>query len=117
MLVSHFLLTTLEAALAETSDVLINAGVDARTQLDNVEADVRAHICMPFSLTAVVMPPGFPDIAVGASISGQCIAHSCAGYWLVYRHEQDQFYCFWGADPENLGAHGVFGSPIYCWSA
>lgn len=62
------------------------------------------------------MPPGFPRTAVGSSISGQCVAHN-AGYWLVYQPEQDRFYCFWGTDRNNLGAHGVFGSPLYCWSA
>jgi hypothetical protein len=35
----------------------------------------------------------------------------------VYQPESDCFYCFWGTDLAALGAHGVFGSPLYCWSA
>jgi hypothetical protein len=35
----------------------------------------------------------------------------------VYQRAQDRFYCFWGESPSNLGAHGVSGSPLYCWSA
>ena len=62
------------------------------------------------------MPPGFPGARVGSVISGQCVAHR-AGYWLVYQSEHDCFYCFWGSDSSNLGAHGVFGQPLYCWPA
>ena len=117
MLVSNSLLTKLEAALADTSGVYVNTGVDAQAYLSGLAADIRAHVCTPFPLTATVMPPGFPDVDVGTAISGQCVAHNSSGYWLVYRPEQDQFYCFWGTDRGNLGAHGVFGSPLYCWSA
>ena len=117
MLVSDSPLTKLDAALADTSGVYINAGVDAQAYLSGLVADIRAHTCPPFSLFATVMPPGLPDAAVGTVISGQCVAHNSSGYWLVYRPEQDQFYCFWGTDRGNLGAHGVFGSPLYCWSA
>ena len=111
------LLTKLEFALADTSGVYINAGVDAQTYLSGLAEDIRAHICAPFALSATVMPPGFPDSAIGSTISGQCLAHSSSGHWLVYQPEQEQFYCFWGTDRSNLGAHGVFGSPLYCWSA
>lgn len=117
MLVSDPLLTKLEVALADISGVFINAGTDAQAYLSGLASDIRAHTCTPFPLTATVMAPGFPDLAVGATISGQCVAHNSSGHWLVYRLEQDQFYCFWGTDRGNLGAHGVFGSPLYCWSA
>lgn len=110
-------LTKLEAALADASGVYINDGVDSQAYLSGLAADIRAHICTPFPLTATVMPPGFPDASVGSVISGQCVAHNASGYWLVYEPEQDRFYCFWGTDSDNLGAHGVFGSPLYCWSA
>jgi hypothetical protein len=117
VLVNDPLLTKLEVALADTSDVFVNVGTDAQAYLSSLAADLRAHVCPPFPRTATVMPPGFSDAAVGSIISGQCVAHNLAGYWLVYRPEQDQFYSFWGTDRSNLGAHGVFGSPLHCWSA
>ena len=117
VLVSDSPLTKLEAALTDTSDVFVNAGIDAQTYLSGLASDIRAHTCAPFPLAATVMPPGFPDAAVGTTISGQCIAYKSSGYWLVYQPHQDRFYCFWGTDRANLGAHGVFGSPLYCWSA
>ena len=109
-------LAKLKAALSDTSGVYINAGVDAQSYLSGLASDILANLCTPFSLSATVMAPGFPDAAIGSTITGQCLAHKM-GYWLVYQPEQDQFYCFWGTDPASLGAHGVFGSPLYCWSA
>lgn len=106
----------LETALGDTSDVYVNAGIDEHVYFAELADDIRRHACQPFEVSAVVMPPGFPDASVGSIISGQCVAHN-AGYWLVYQPEQDRFYCFWGTDPSHLGAHGVFGSPLYCWSA
>ena len=113
---SDSLLEKLEAALADTSGVYVNDGIDAQSYFSGLVSNIRAHICTPFPLSATVMPPGFPSVSVGSNISGQCVAHN-SGYWLVYQPEQDQFYCFWGTDQSNLGAHGVFGSPLYCWSA
>lgn len=106
----------LERALSDPTGVYIGPGVDADTYLAGLASDVRAHICPPFPVSATVMPPGFPDAQVGSVISGQCVAHR-VGYWLVYQPEHDYFYCFWGSDSSNLGAHGVFGQPLYCWSA
>ena len=117
MLVRDSPLTKLEAALTYTCGVYVNTGVDAQAYFSGLAADIRAHACSPFPLAATVMPPGFPDAAVGTSISGQCVAHNSSGHWLVYQPDKDQFYCFWGTDRGNLGAHGVFGSPLYCWSA
>jgi hypothetical protein len=113
---SNPLLTKLEAALSDTSGVYVNSGVDAESYFTELANSIRSSVCEPFDVSATVMPPGFPDTALGNVISGQCIAHR-AGYWLVYQPEQDRFYCFWGESPSNLGAHGVFGSPLYCWSA
>jgi len=110
------MLKKLEAALSDTSGVYVNSGVDAQSYFSGIANDIRQNVCEPFTVTAVVMAPGFPDSAVGSVISGQCVAHR-RGYWLVYQPEQDRFYCFWGTSPSNLGAHGVFGSPLYCWSA
>lgn len=110
------LLNKLEAALADTAEVYVNAGVDAESYLAELANSIRSKVCEPFLVSATVMPPGFPDAALGDVISGLCLAHE-AGYWLVYQPEMDRYYCFWGESPSNLGAHGVFGSPLYCWSA
>lgn len=106
----------LEAAFSDTSDVYVNEGVDEESYFADLTEDIRNHICEPFQVCAEVMPPGFPDAEVGSTITGLCVAHN-AGYWLVYQPIQDRFYCFWGTDTTHLGAHGVFGSPLYCWSA
>lgn len=111
------LLARLESALADTSGVYVDAGVDAVAYFRELADDIRAHLCEPFAVTATVEPPGFPDAAVGDTLSGVCVARSDAGYWLVYQPEQDRFRCFWGASEDRLGAHGVYVSPLYCWSA
>ena len=109
-------LTKLEAALSETSDVYVSTGVDAAAYYGQLADSIRQHLCKPFQVSAVVREPGFPDAVVGSIISGECIAQS-DGYWLVYQPTQNRFCCFWGQDTSNLGAHGVFGSPLHCWSA
>lgn len=106
----------LESALSETSDVYVNSGVDEASYFDGLRSNIRSHMCEPFEVSAVVKEPGFPDIPVGAIISGLCLAHS-ADSWLVYDRKRDRFYCFWGRDRAQLGAHGVFGSPLCCWSS
>lgn len=106
----------LERKLSDPEGVYIGRGVDADTYLAEIASDIRAHICVPFPLSATVMAPGLPDAKIGSTISGQCVAHR-AGYWLVYQPHQDRFCCFWGETRSNLGAHGVFGQPLYCWSA
>ena len=116
MHVSDPLLARLESAFTDTSDVYVASGLDAPEYFAALEADIRSHVCTPFPLSATVMPPGFPDFQVGEIVSGHCVAHN-AGYWLVYQTDRDAFYCFWGLDPADLGAPGVFGSPLYCWSA
>ncbi len=108
--------TKLDEALAETSDVFVGSGTDPARYFSDLAADIRANICDPFAIHATVVEPGFPDTEIGSTISGECVAHK-DGYWLVYQPDQDRFYCFWGSDPANLGAHGVSGSPLYCWSA
>ena len=109
-------LTKLDQALSDPSGVYVNAGVDPSDYYASIADDIRKHLCEPFTVSAVVMPPGFAGSSPGSRISGQCVAHR-AGYWLIYQPDQDRFYCFWGTDPGNLGAHGVSGSPLYCWSA
>jgi hypothetical protein len=109
-------LERLEAALSDTTGVYVNAGVDAATYYAQLAEGIRRNMHQPFPVSAVVMPPGFSGMNIGERISGQCVAHS-EGYWLVYQPLQDIFYCFWGTDQSNLGARGVSGGPLYCWSA
>ena len=109
-------LEKLQAALSDTTGVYVNAGVDAATYYADLAADIRRKMHEPFPVSALVMPPGFSDANIGDRISGQCVAHG-EGYWLVYQPTQDTFYCFWGTDLSNLGARGVSGGPLYCWSA
>jgi hypothetical protein len=106
----------LEAALSDVSGVYVDASEDAEIYFFNLANDIRRHVCEPFQVSAVVAPPGFPDAKDGSVISGLCVARN-AGYWLVYQPEQDRFCCFWGTSQEALSAPGIFGSPLYCWSA
>ncbi|HEY1090568.1 MAG TPA: hypothetical protein VGE47_05705 [Burkholderiaceae bacterium] len=105
-----------EAAVNSTDDVVVGDGVDRSVYLAELADDIRAHMCKPFLVEAEVMAPAFPFAKVGEHLSGYCIAFA-TGYWLVYQPDADRFFCFWGESPETLGAHGVFGSPLGCWSA
>jgi hypothetical protein len=109
-------LEVLESRLADTAGVYVNAGVDAIAYLDELANDIRRNECQPFEVSANVMTPGLPGFDEGERIAGLCLAKS-DGRWLIYRPDDDQFYAFWGPEQGCLGAHGVFGSPLYCWSA
>ena len=109
-------LERLESALMDTADVYVSPGVNRERYFSELITDIRNHICTPFQVSAEVMPPGFPGEGMGSTITGVCVAKR-DGYWLVYRPERDCFYCFWGQEADALGAHGVFGSPLYCWTA
>ncbi|WP_155617035.1 hypothetical protein [Xanthomonas translucens] len=109
-------LEILESRLHDGTGVYVNEGVDSSSYFRDLAEDVRRNKCEPSEITAVVMPPGLLGFPEGTEISGFCVAHH-AGRWLVYRPEDDLFYAFWGASKNNLGAHGVFGNPLYCWSA
>lgn len=113
---NSLLLSKVEAALDEAADVHIGPGIDRSSHLRELAESIRRNMCEPFPVCAVVMPPGFPDRAVGDEVRGLCFAVK-DGYWLVYQPEEDTFYCFWGQSADALGAHGVVGSPLYCWSA
>lgn len=103
----------LERAIAlEGSDIYVPPNTDRAS----VANHIRVNICDPFVVRAKVMEPGFPFTGVGEELEGVCIAHA-NGLWLVYQESEDRFLCFWGASKESLGAHGVFGNPLYCWSA
>lgn len=109
-------LERLEAAMGDRSDVYVGAGWDADAYYAGVEKGLRAAICEPFPISAVVSEPGFPDFGVGSVISGICVAHS-NGYWLAYQSDRDRFVCFWGETSDELSAPGIFGSPLGCWTA
>jgi hypothetical protein len=103
----------LDKALAgEGADLYVPPNSDAAS----VEASIRAHLCEPLWLTATVEEPGFSFAGVGERLAGYCIAQT-QGYWLVYQPNEERFLCFWGTSQDNLGAHGVVGNPLYCWSA
>jgi hypothetical protein len=115
---SNELAAKLDSALSETSDVYVNAGVDEGEYFERLRKSIKEHQCAPYLVSATAMPPGFPDIEPGAKIHGYCVAKDEeTGHWLVYSPKDDTFYCFWGTTENNLGALGVFGSPLYCWSA
>ncbi|MCA6215073.1 hypothetical protein KGA65_00840 [Ideonella sp. B7] len=106
----------LEAAISNRDDVFVSASANADEYFESLERDLRSSLCEPFSVSAQVMAPGFPFAEVGESIEGFCIAHA-RGYWLVYQPAEERFLCFWGESASNLGAHGVFGTPLGCWAA
>jgi hypothetical protein len=106
----------LEARITDGTGVYVNAGVDPRLYSSELAEEIRRHECDPFELSAVVMAPGLPGFSEGDVITGFCVAKS-DGRWLVYRPQEDEFYAFWGLHQDDLGAHGVFGNPLYCWSA
>jgi hypothetical protein len=106
----------LQAALNESDDVFIPSGTDPKTYVAALVESIRKHACVPMLLSAQVTAAGFPDLPVGSRISGLCVAHS-DGYWLIYEESRDRFLCFWGTEPSQLGAPGIYGSPAYCWSA
>lgn len=106
----------LESALIDTSGVYVGARQNAEEYFAALRSDIRAHMCEPFEVSAVVVAPGFPDVPVGSVLIGQCVAFR-ESYWLVYESTKDRFLCLWGTDKDHLGAHGVYGSPLYCWSA
>jgi len=111
-------LHVLNLALQEgCKDVYVNTGVDESEYLASIEGSLRDHLCEPYQVTAEVEEPGFPFAEVGQRLTGTCIAEHPRGYWLVYQEAERRFLCFWGKDRSKLGAFGVFGSPLFCWSA
>lgn len=116
MTMRHPFLELLEKRMPDTSGIYVTKGADAEKYFESLRNSIREHVCEPFLVKAKVTPPGFPDANVGETITGWCLAQA-AGYWLVYQPDLDRFCCFWGVDTEHLGAPGIFGSPLYCWSA
>ena len=97
-------------------DVYLHARHDPRAIFAALAQSIRESRCEPHEVSAEVTEPGFPDIEVGTVITGICVAHA-AGYWLVYEPSRRTFLAFWGSSEALLGAPGIEGGPLYCWSA
>ncbi|WP_143070522.1 hypothetical protein [Luteibacter sp. UNC138MFCol5.1] len=113
---THRYIEILHSRLCDAAAVYVQPGADREAYLDGLAATIREHSCEPFQVSAEVTAPGFPDADIGTIQSGWCVAHD-AGYWLVYQPERDRYCCFWGTDVTALGAPGIYGEPLYCWSA
>lgn len=104
----------LEIDLADTSGIIVPNGQDEEAYFESLRSDVRSHATMADWVSATVVEPGFRHREVGSRIAGYLLSKS-EGYWLVFEPEEGQYYCFWGTDPDELGAYGVCGNPLYCW--
>ena len=110
------LLQKLNHDLEDGSEVYIHSSENEAERLAEIRQHLLGSICEPFEMTAEVMAPGFPDLAIGSRIKAICLAHS-GGYWLGWDEVGKRYVCFWGDHPSSLGAPGVFGSAMYCWTA
>lgn len=113
---SEELFKILEDNLSNTDDVYIGKNQNEEEYIKNNIHSIMEAKCGPFKIKATIMEPGFPGKEIGGEVEGYCLAHS-NGYWLIYQPEEKTFYCFWGSSKENLGAHGVYGDALYCWTA
>lgn len=109
-------LEILRNRISQGDDVYVPDGTEPQHYFDVLAASILSHVIKPRRVNATVTPPGFPDAPAGSSISGWCVA-SREGYWLVYQPQIDRFCCFWGSEEHHLTAPGIYGSPLYCWSA
>ncbi|MDQ0607386.1 hypothetical protein QFZ83_001557 [Variovorax sp. W1I1] len=107
-------LESLEAALADTSGIIVPQGEDEATYFEKLRSSIRAHATAAEKVYAIVVAPGFSHRELGTRITGYLLARS-EGYWLVFEPDEGQYYCFWGSDADSLGAYGVSGNPLYCW--
>jgi hypothetical protein len=108
--------TRLESMIGDTDDVFVSRHENRVEYLRRLEEGLRKSLCEPFELRAQVTEIGINGFAVGDRITGTCVAEA-NGYWLAYFADHDNFVIFWGADKEDLGAPGIEGSPLACWSA
>ena len=104
----------LEVDLTDTSGIIVPKGEDRAVYCERLRDSIRQHATTPDRISATVVEPGFRHRELGSQISGVLLAMT-AGYWLVFEPEEREYYCFWGVDRSNLGAHGVCGNPLYCW--
>ncbi len=104
----------LEIDLADTSGIIVPKGEDEAEYYEKLRSSVREHATGPEPVSATVVEPGFLHRPLGSTVRGYLLAKS-DGYWLVFEPDENEYYCFWGTDPTNLGVHGVCGNPLYCW--
>lgn len=104
----------LEADLADTSGIIVPKGEVEEKYFEKLRSSIREHAMGPDLVSAIVVKPGFKNRPLGSTVSGYLLA-KVEGYWLVFEPDEQQYYCFWGTDPANLGAYGVCGNPLYCW--
>lgn len=104
----------LEAAMTDTSGIIVPKGKDEEAYFEHLRDSIRASFTEPEWITATVEEPGFVNRNIGEKVSGILVA-ATDWYWLVYEPNEDQYYCFWGTSKDNLGAFGVCGNPLYCW--
>jgi hypothetical protein len=114
MLSKSELRAILDRQLLVDDDVYTGHVSDRGGYISDARASLMDAICDPFLVSAKVMAPAFPDHPVGEVLRGFCLAQR-NGSWLVYVPEEARFYCFWGSSRDNLGAHGISGSPLACW--
>jgi hypothetical protein len=104
----------LEAALSDTSGIIVPRGKDEARYFESLRSSIRSHATAAEKVSATVVEPGFRHRQLGSRITGYLLARS-GGYWLVFEPDEGEYYCFWGPDADSLGAYGVCGNPLYCW--
>jgi len=104
----------LGAALTDTSGIIVPEGKDEPAYFEDLRTHLRQCAASPELISAVVEEPGFVGRKIGDSFSGYLLA-TADYHWLVFEPIEEQFYCFWGANTNALGAYGVCGNPLYCW--
>lgn len=109
-------LKILQSRLYDGTGVYVQGGVEAEAYFARIAERILNHICEPYPVSAEVVDPGFPHLVNGERIEAICVAES-VGRRLVYRSDDDLFYAFWGTNVDDLEAPGIYGGPLYCWSA
>ncbi|MGP8441358.1 hypothetical protein ACT2E5_04325 [Burkholderia vietnamiensis] len=104
----------LEIDLGDTSGIIVPNGRNEAEYFEGLRASIRRHATAAEWVSATVVAPGFKHRELGSKVAGYLLARD-AGYWLVFEPEEGEYYCFWGTDPDDLGAYGVCGNPLYCW--
>ena len=113
---SNYAIQRFEELIGNSQDVFVSKHENRDQYLQRLEKGLRDSLCEPFELSAQVSELGIDGFDIGDRITGTCVAKS-NGYWLVYSHRHDSFVIFWGTQKEKLGAPGIEGSPLACWSA
>lgn len=104
----------LELAMNDAAGIIVPKGRDDDAYFESLRESIRAALCQPFTVVAIVENEDFSGLTPGQSIVADVVAHA-DGYWLAYQPETDNFYCFWGSDPARLGAYREGGSALFVW--